>query len=101
MTGRYLVDTNILVYAYDRSEPEKQETAIDIIDSLAKVGSGVLSPQILSEFFNVVTRKIPAREFPQFLKSVPFFFRRNRPLGLLERQEKALLNNRAKALFLR
>jgi hypothetical protein len=41
------------------------------------------------------------REFPQFLKPVPFFFRRNRPLGLLERQEKARLNNRAKALFLR
>lgn len=60
MTEKYLVDTNILVYAYDRSEPVKQSKSITILDSLAKDRSGVLSPQILSEFFNVATKKLPA-----------------------------------------
>lgn len=60
MTERYLVDTNILVYAYDRSEPEKQKMAIDILDFLAMHKVGILSPQILSEFFNVVTKKLSA-----------------------------------------
>lgn len=60
MTGTYLIDTNILVYAYDRSEPVKQAKALEILDALAREGSGMLSPQILSEFFTVVTKKIPA-----------------------------------------
>lgn len=58
MTVRYLVDTNVLVYAYDRAEAEKQAKAIEVLDSLVSTGSGVLSPQILSEFFGVVTKKI-------------------------------------------
>jgi predicted nucleic acid-binding protein len=60
MTGKYLVDTNILVYAYDRSEPDKQAKALELIDTLARDNSGYLSPQILAEFFTVVTRKIAA-----------------------------------------
>jgi len=60
MIGKYLVDTNILVYAYDRSEPEKQAKAAELLDTLARDGSGILSPQVLSEFFSVVTKKIPA-----------------------------------------
>ena len=53
-----LVDTNDLVYAYDRSEPVKQKRALEILDALAKAEIGVLSAQVLSEFFNSVTRKI-------------------------------------------
>lgn len=59
MIERYLVDTNLLVYAYDRTEPEKQLKAVEILDTLVKSRTGVLSSQILSEFFNVVTRKLP------------------------------------------
>ncbi len=61
MTGKYLVDTNVLVYAYDRSEPDKQAKAAEILDTLAKNGAGVLSPQILAEFFSVVTKKLSAQ----------------------------------------
>jgi predicted nucleic acid-binding protein len=53
-----LVDTNVLVYAYDRSEPEKQRRALEALDGLARAGSGCLSAQVLSEFFVNVTRKI-------------------------------------------
>jgi predicted nucleic acid-binding protein len=55
-----LVDTNVLVYAYDRSEPEKQRRALQVLDGLARAGSGCLSAQVLSEFFVNVTRKIVA-----------------------------------------
>lgn len=58
MTARYLADTNLLVYAYDRSEPEKQARALEVLDELVKTGAGALSAQILAEFFNVVTRKL-------------------------------------------
>jgi predicted nucleic acid-binding protein len=55
-----LVDTNVLVYAYDRSEPEKQRCALQVLDRLARAGTGCLSAQVLSEFFVNVTRKIAA-----------------------------------------
>ena len=60
MTGKHLVDTNLLVYAYDRSEPEKQAKAVELLDELVKNGTGILCPQVLSEFFTVVTRKLAA-----------------------------------------
>lgn len=58
MTGPYLVDTNVLVYAYDRSEPDKMAASIELLDHMALSGRGVLSLQILAEFFVAVTRKI-------------------------------------------
>ena len=65
MTAKYLVDTNLLVYAYDRSDPEKQAKAVEILDELVKNGTGILSPQVLSEFYTVVTRKLAAPLTPQ------------------------------------
>jgi len=56
---RFLVDTNVLVYAYDRSEHTKQRRALEVLDQLVRLNSGVLSTQVLGEFFRVVTRKIP------------------------------------------
>lgn len=58
MNGRILVDTNILVYAYDRSESEKQEQALSILEQLMTAKTGVISTQVLAEFFVTVTRKI-------------------------------------------
>lgn len=57
MSGRILVDTNILVYAYDRSEPQKQQKAFSLLNQLAVGNTGVLSTQILAEFFVVVTSR--------------------------------------------
>ena len=59
MTDRVLVDTNVLVCAYDRSEPEKQNCALQVLDRLATSGLGVLTSQVLAEFFVAVTRRIP------------------------------------------
>jgi len=58
MNDKYFFDTNILVYANDSSEKEKQNIARDLIkDSLHKQ-NGVISVQVLSEFWVTVTRKI-------------------------------------------
>ena len=60
MADEILVDTNVLVYAYDRAEPRKQKRALDTLRRLAVGGRGRLSAQILGEFFRAVTRKIPS-----------------------------------------
>ena len=60
MSAKVLVDTNVLVYAYDRSQPEKQRRALETLDYLATSGIGAVSTQVLAEFFIVVTRKIAA-----------------------------------------
>lgn len=53
-----LVDTNVLVYLYDRESPEKQAQSLTILDRLAQEQLGVVSTQILAEFFWVVTRRL-------------------------------------------
>lgn len=58
MKGSYLVDTNVLVYAYDRSEPEKQKKALELLDELVLTGRGVLSVQVLGEFFVAAVRRL-------------------------------------------
>lgn len=60
MSDRVFVDTNLLVYAYDRSDPEKQRQALRILDRLALARMGVIDTQVVAEFFVAVTRKISA-----------------------------------------
>ena len=59
MSDSILIDTNVLVYAYDRSALDKQRQAVELLDRLVLSG-GVLSTQVLGEFFVTVTRKIAA-----------------------------------------
>lgn len=65
MTASCLVDTNVVVYAYDRSEPDKQRRALEVLDVLATSQRGALSVQVLSETFVTLTRKIPAPLSPE------------------------------------
>ena len=59
MSGNSLVfiDTNVLVYAYDRGEGAKHDTAVAALAKLWRNRTGVLSTQVLQEFYSVVTRK--------------------------------------------
>jgi predicted nucleic acid-binding protein len=50
------VDTNILVYAFDRLEVEKHAAAAELIKTLWQTKSGCLSTQVLQEFHAAVTR---------------------------------------------
>ena len=59
MIDKVLVDTNILVYAYDNSDPKKQPQALITLNQLFDTNRGIISTQILGEFFITVTRKIP------------------------------------------
>lgn len=58
MKGEVFLDTNVLVYAYDLSEPVKQRRAIDVLDDLSVRDAGVISTQVMSELFVVLTRKL-------------------------------------------
>jgi predicted nucleic acid-binding protein len=53
------VDTNILVYAYDVDASSKHRLAKELIGDLWESRNGILSTQVLCEFFVTVTRKIP------------------------------------------
>jgi predicted nucleic acid-binding protein len=46
-----LIDTNVLLYAYDPSEPSKHAKAIRLIEDLSLQGRLVVSVQVLNEFF--------------------------------------------------
>lgn len=53
------LDTNIVIYAYDGSAGKKHEMAQKIVMNLWDSGQGVLSTQVLQEFYVSVTKKIP------------------------------------------
>ncbi len=52
--ARQFIDTNILVYAFGEDEPRKRAIARDLVES----GDSMLSTQVLSEFANVLTRRL-------------------------------------------
>ena len=60
---KYFVDTNILMYAHDRSTGVKHERARQLIERLWISGQGVLSAQVLQEFCINLRRRI-ARPLP-------------------------------------
>jgi predicted nucleic acid-binding protein len=61
VAGRTFVDTNVLAYAHDRSEIEKQAIAQRVLDELWRDRTGALSTQVLQEFYVVATRKFDPR----------------------------------------
>ena len=58
MNARSFFDTNILVYADDKSSPSKQKRAIDLVAQHRRAGTGVVSTQVLQEYFVTATRKL-------------------------------------------
>jgi len=58
MNARSFFDTHILVYADDKRAPAKQSRAIDLVAEHRRDGTGVLSLQVLQEYFVTVTRKL-------------------------------------------
>lgn len=53
----YFLDTNILVYAFDTSQPKKQTICRDLVRNALNNGVGCVSYQVIQEFLNVATRK--------------------------------------------
>ena len=58
MSGKFFVDTNILIYAHDLDAGQKNIISIDIMRDLWENRLGIISTQVLQEFYVNVTRKI-------------------------------------------
>jgi predicted nucleic acid-binding protein len=58
MAVKVFVDTNVLVYSRDASEPPKQAQAMDWLRYLWNTHAGRLSYQVLQEFYITVTEKL-------------------------------------------
>ena len=54
---RSFIDTNVLVYTDDQANSAKQKRALDILNVHKQSASGVVSLQVLQEYFVTVTRK--------------------------------------------
>ena len=60
MTLKIFVDTNILVYMADPRHSEKQRTAQEAV---RKLETGVISTQVVSEFYVTIINKLGASPF--------------------------------------
>jgi predicted nucleic acid-binding protein len=62
MSAKFLLDTNVLVYAQDKDDTARWSRALELIEWIEThdVGAAV-STQVLGEYFSVVTRKFTGR----------------------------------------
>lgn len=58
MTVRSFFDANVLVYTDDKAAPAKQRHALDLLAEHRREHTGVVSMQVLQEYFVAVTRKL-------------------------------------------
>ena len=58
MSDNIFVDTNILVYSRDSSEPEKQPVALEALKGIWQARTGRISTQVCSEYYVTVTGKL-------------------------------------------
>lgn len=74
MSAKYFLDTNIIVYSFDASQPEKKERALALIGVALQSGLGMISTQVIQEFLNVATHKfaapLTAQDCKAYLKTV-------------------------------
>ena len=59
-----LLDTCILIYAYDQDEGAKHETALELLKTLMLENRLVLSVQVLNEFYRAATKTSRTNPFP-------------------------------------
>jgi predicted nucleic acid-binding protein len=57
MSDRFFLDTNIFVYSLAGSSFAKKTRAMELLDSAILTGKGVISYQVIQEFFNVAFRR--------------------------------------------
>jgi predicted nucleic acid-binding protein len=74
MSDRFFLDTNIFVYSFDRSAVMKAQKATQLIRNALKTQKGIISYQVVQEFFNVALRKffepMKADDAEQYLGTV-------------------------------
>ncbi len=68
--GRFFVDTNLLVYAYDSSAGRKRKASSEILSLLWQHRTGILSTQVLQEFFVSLTQKVRNPILPETAREI-------------------------------
>ena len=58
--SKVFIDTNILVYSLDKTDPDKQDRCRRILRGLTTENLGVISTQVLQEFYVASTTKLGA-----------------------------------------
>ncbi|HSY90596.1 MAG TPA: PIN domain-containing protein [Candidatus Binatus sp.] len=58
MPARSFFDTNVLIYADDQAAPAKQKRALELVAEHRRAKTGVVSLQVLQEYFVTITRKL-------------------------------------------
>ena len=58
MSGGSFLDTNVLVYTDDNSEPARKAAAMALVGDTMRARNGVVSVQVVQEYFAVATRKL-------------------------------------------
>jgi predicted nucleic acid-binding protein len=58
MSARSFFDSHVLVFTDDRASLAKQRRALDLVAEHRRAGTGVVSLQVLQEYFVTVTRKL-------------------------------------------
>src|SRR5207245_11679857 len=58
MSAKTFIDTNVLIYAHDKDAGAKHQIAKTVLRDLWSERTGLLSVQVLQEFYVNVTRKI-------------------------------------------
>jgi len=57
---KYFLDTNIIIYSFDRSVEDKRKKAQELINTALSDNLGIISYQVIQEFINVATKKFLA-----------------------------------------
>jgi predicted nucleic acid-binding protein len=72
MTAPVFVDSNVVVYRFDRSEPAKHARAREWFEGLWETRAGRVSTQVLHESYSTLTRKLrmPRGEVRQVLRAL-------------------------------
>ena len=70
MIERVFVDTNVLIYAHDLDAGSKHDRAAAILSDLWENENGIVSVQVLQEFYVNVTRKISDPLTPALARGV-------------------------------
>lgn len=56
--AKYFIDSNLVVYANDRRDAQKQSRALEVLRQLMTAGNGALSTQVLQEYANTALTKL-------------------------------------------
>lgn len=74
MPAEFFLDTNVLVYTFDRRDPAKQARARALVERALETGDGVISFQVVQEFLNVALHKferpLDAADAVRYLREV-------------------------------